>query len=497
MNPDADEQMLGDYRLEQLVAENPVSQTWRAEQISISRPVLLEELRTECIDRKEAFLADARAKASVDHPLIASVYEAAAGENRCFLAYERLPGTTLEDHLEAGACMPPGRLAKLLRHVSEAELHHESAGRATAPLTLADIHLDEHDVVRLGNTAIAGSREPSQSSQDIASLSKALRPLLAEGQPGTSRMLTLLAWMCGEGLDTALDWRQTHQICVQIEHQLASPSPAATTRAMTRARRSNGMRQALAIGGAVALLAIGVMAFRTRPLGPKPAPRASLPDAILIPAGSHTTPDGTTTNLKSFRISCHEVTIGQYAAFLEALEMLTKSKLERTFDHREQPAGKTSHIPDDWVALMTAAKTKGVWNQQQVTMETPVVGIDWWDAAAYAEWKKGRLPTQDEWFAALRHKVENPAAIPASDWTSVAHETADLTPAGLLGMAGSVCEWTGQLAANPANPLGERQWVIVGGSYLKPGSNALSREWTFDRSQRRADLGFRLVFDAD
>jgi formylglycine-generating enzyme required for sulfatase activity len=497
MNPDADEQMLGDYRLEQLVSENPVSRIWRAEQISISRPVLLEELRPECIDREEAFLADARAKASVDHPLIASVYEAVAGEDRCFFAYERLPGTTLEDHLEAGASMPPGRLAKLLRRVSEAQLHHESAGRATTPLTLADIHLDEHAVVRLGNTAIAGTREPSQSSQDIASLSKALRPLVADGQPGASRMLTLLAWMRGEGLETALDWCQTGEICDQIEQQLASPSPAATTRAMTRARRSSGTRLALAIGGAVVLLAIGVIAIRMRPQGPKPVPRAPLPDAILIPAGSHPTPDGTTTNLKSFRISPHEVTIGQYAAFLEALEMLTKNKLERTFDHREQPAGKTSHLPDDWAALMTAAKAKGVWNQRQVTLETPVVGIDWWDAAAYAEWKKGRLPTQEEWFAALRHKVVNPAAIPASEWTTVAHEISDRTPVGLLGMAGSVCEWTGQLAANPANPLGARQWVIVGGSYLKPGSNALSREWTFDRSQRRADLGFRLVFDAD
>jgi len=38
--------------------------------------------------------------------------------------------------------------------------------------------------------------------------------------------------------------------------------------------------------------------------------------------------------------------------------------------------------------------------------------------------------------------------------------------------------------------------VIIGGSYLKPASGALSREWTDDRSMRRPDLGFRLVYDA-
>jgi formylglycine-generating enzyme required for sulfatase activity len=132
-----------------------------------------------------------------------------------------------------------------------------------------------------------------------------------------------------------------------------------------------------------------------------------------------------------------------------------------------------------------------------VTLDTPVVGVDWWDAAAYAEWKKGRLPSQEEWFAALHHEAAKPETIPPGGWSPVTDETSDRTPPGLLDMAGSVCEWTGQLAANPANPLGARQWVIVGGSFLKPGSNALSREWVPDRSLRRADLGFRLVFDAD
>jgi hypothetical protein len=63
-------------------------------------------------------------------------------------------------------------------------------------------------------------------------------------------------------------------------------------------------------------------------------------------------------------------------------------------------------------------------------------------------------------------------------------------------MAGSVCEWTSTLAPNPANPLGESLWVIIGGSFQKPGTDALSREWTDNRSMRRPDLGFRVVFDA-
>jgi formylglycine-generating enzyme required for sulfatase activity len=244
-------------------------------------------------------------------------------------------------------------------------------------------------------------------------------------------------------------------------------------------------------------MAVWGLALHLRPKAPEPTPPADLPDAILIPFGRHPTPDGTVEELKAFRISPHEVTIGQYAAFLETLETLTKNSLERTFDYAEQPPGKTSHLPDDWVTLFAAAKAGGVWNQRAVTLDSPVIGVDWWDAAAYAEWKKARLPSQEEWFAALRMDVEAPAAIPAADWLPVTSETSDRTPQGLVGMAGSVCEWTRLPAVNPANPLGERKWVLIGGSFLKPGSNALTREWTDDRSLRRPDLGFRIVWDAE
>ena len=216
---------------------------------------------------------------------------------------------------------------------------------------------------------------------------------------------------------------------------------------------------------------------------------------MLIPEGKHPTPDGTNEFLPAFRISSHEVTIGEYAEFVETLETLAENQRERTFDHESQPAEKTSHLPDDWAALLAAAKANGKWNDKPVTPDSPVVGVDWWDAAAYAEWKHSRLPTQEEWFAALRHDVAVPAAIKPADWIPVTSETTDRTPQGVCGMAGSVAEWTRRPATNPANPLGERKWVIIGGSYLKPGSNALSREWTGDRALRRPDLGFRLVSD--
>jgi formylglycine-generating enzyme required for sulfatase activity len=175
--------------------------------------------------------------------------------------------------------------------------------------------------------------------------------------------------------------------------------------------------------------------------------------------------------------------------------VLSKSDRGALFDHDGQPEGKTSHVPDDWAALLAAARANGTWQGRPVTLDSPVVGVDWWDAAAYVEWKRVRLPTQEEWFAALRQSVDDPATLKPGNWQSVTMDSPDRTPSGLLGMAGSLAEWTHSQATNPANPLGQRLWVIIGASYLKPANGAIAREWVDDRTLRRPDLGFRVVFD--
>lgn len=502
MNPTPDDdRQLGDYRLKELIAETPISRRWLAEQVSVARRVLVDELRPEQAHQREAFLADVRAKAAVDHPLVGSVFEAVAEPDQCYFTHELLPGTTLDARGKAGEPLDPARLAHLLLRVSEAHLQHEALGQATSPMGLDNVHVDGHGVIRLDNLAIAGPRDAGQSERDIRHLGEVLRPLVADGKPGATRTLTLLGWMRGEGIETPLSWRQVRDFCGQIEQQLAEPLPPASptkpaqTRAMTRKKPPVAI---MSVAGGLALIVILALALRMRP-APPPSPQslsANPPGPVLISGGKHPTPDGTEAELQAFRIATSEVTIGDYAGFLETLEILSRDHRHRIFDHKSQPQEKSSHLPDDWAALLAAAKTMGTWNQHPVTLDSPVVGVDWWDASAYAEWKQARLPTQEEWFAALRSAVEAPAAIKPAGWIPVTSATADRSPQGISGLAGSVCEWTRSLEPNPANPLGERKWIIIGGSYLKPGSNALTREWTDDRALRRADLGFRLVFDA-
>ena len=456
MTDEAATHLAGDYRLIELLSENDVSRVWLGEQVSIGRRVLVEELRPDRADKRAEFMANARAKAAVDHPLIASVYEAVADQKLCFFARERLHPHTLAGLLQAGHTMEPARIARILRLLADAQLHHEAASQPTEPPTPDHIHVDEHEVVRIDNLALAGTRDPGQSAKDIARLGAALPRLVADARPGTSRVLTLLSWMRGEGIDTTLDWRQVADICSQIEAQLSNPPAPADSAAGSR-KCSHRLPKWAAAGALIGLLVVLVLAWVLRPEkqpAAKPAPKP--PESVAISAGTHPSPDGGEHQMDAFRIATQPVSIAQYADFLDVLRSLSKNGLERSFDHREQPAEKTTHEPDDWA------------QQLKTPRQLPVVGIDWWDAVAYAEWKKSRLPSQEQWYAAWRDAATR-------------HQP----------FASSIREWTSAPAIDPANPLGGAKWVLVGCNSASAGP--LARQWIENRLLREKGLGFRVV----
>lgn len=486
----------GEYLLKECIAESPLSRLWLAEQQSVRRTVLIEVLRPECAAQADAFFANVRAKAAVDHPLIGTVYEAVADPGECFYARELLPGATLADRLKAGEPLKPLRAAYCLRRIAEANLYHETRGHATERFGLEAVHIDDAGVIRLENLAVAGTRAADQSVNDVIHLGRTLPALVADGLPGATRVLTLLGWMRGEQTSAPLGWKTILGYCEQIEQQLADlvPAVAPITKAVVRPKKSLLVPVLTGVIAVVVVIAVFLLTNSgKRP--PRPSPREALPEAVAIPAGMYPTPDGATERLRDFKISAHEVTIGQYLEFLEALAEHAKTGRATLYDADNQPAEKTNHEPADWNALLAAARAGDTWRDHPVALDAPVVGVDWWDASAYAEWKQGRLPTQEEWFAALHQGTAEPAKLTPGGWQAVTATTPDRTQTGLLGMAGAVAEWTRRPTVPPDNPLGQRKWVIIGGSYLKPANGALTREWTDNRALRRPDLGFRVVFD--
>jgi hypothetical protein len=481
---------IGDYILLKCVREDAETRTWSAKQVSVGRAVLIDELKSAAGGNSQAFIANVRKKASVEHPLVGSIYEASTERGQYFCAYELLPGDTVSKLAQAQVKFKAQRFVHMLRRIAEANIYHETHNNSTSPLGPDDIHIDNQGIIRLENLVIDGERGEEESLRDIIHLGSIFQSLLDPNFPGTTRCLTLLAWMRGEDTENYLTWAQIRDYCAQIEQQLTEPSEmqALPTAAIPAEPKSH----MIWVYAAVALLLLGgALAFILNKNNGGSNFAESKPAWIEVPAGTYPVLNGTDVSVSAFSISNQEVSIGEYAKFLKTLDLLAKESNDHVFDHPEQPDNKTSHKPNHWDDLLAAAEQSKPWNNIKINLNTPVVGVDWWDAYAYAKWKKCVLPTQEQWLAALVSKTKEYSTIPVSDWPP-ASQTPDRTDNGIFAMAGSVVEWTAEPRVSPSNPLGKPQWVAIGGSYLKPGKGSLSQEWIEDRSTRRPDLGFRI-----
>lgn len=275
---------------------------------------------------------------------------------------------------------------------------------------------------------------------------------------------------------------------------------------------------------------------------------AQAPDAGAIPAGAYLIGTNArnreegpprTVETAGFQVAATEVTNAQFADFVAETGYVTLA--ERTPDPADHPQiepdllvpGSAVFGVDParggfWWSFVPGASWRapyGPGSDIDGMEDLPVVHVAHEDAAAYAAWAGGRLPTEDEWEIAARGGVEGAEFVwgddfrPDGTWRANTWQgpfpvidTGDdghqgLAPVGcyeangygLYDMAGNVWEWTASpFAADSGADSGAG--VIRGGSFLcAPNYCARFRPAARQPQERdfsASHVGFRIVHDA-
>lgn len=217
---------------------------------------------------------------------------------------------------------------------------------------------------------------------------------------------------------------------------------------------------------------------------------------VLVPAGKFTRGSNLADDekpirkiyLNAFYMDKYEVTVGQYAKYLEVTDM---------------------EEPPDWDTM----------NQPQ-HQTRPVVNVSWEDAVNYCKWAGKRLPTEAEWEKAARGEDggiypwgnEAPTRLLAnygrSDWNDhmalapVGSFEAGKSPYGIYDLAGNAWEWVFDWyehdfyakspGKNPIGPAKGEEKVVRGGSWLYVSEFLRSaHRFNAQPSNRHFGYGFR------
>lgn len=515
----APETIMGNYVIKDMLYREPETETYLAVQRAVNRTVALVVLRPELLNNEAAlaeFKERSRIKAAITHPRIAPLYEAQIIDGHAFYTREMPHGRSLDELILAGEKYNEKMLVNIIAGVSEAMSQaalREHNYRMPSP---RDIFVDSEHEASIVNVFRPKTGKKRDHTADTGRFLLMLRPLCA--QPRERRLIDDLAHQ-------RLDWQALHLRSVQLQdehrqHSLLGRTDSKEAHDIQAARSSKAspsLSVRIALGLIFVVACVTVFLYGRRKSEPaRPVEEKFVP----VPAGDFIYQKNEKRTLPDFWIARTEVTMGQYAEFLKTLA--EDPRITKSFDHPDQPATKNGHQPEGWNEIYQAASDGGLFNNDRVDVNCPVVDVDWWDAWAYARWKGRRLPTEEEWEKAARGK--DGSLFPwgndvRPDYSNLGNDydpegkhggkidgqiflrpvdkiVKDISPYGAAGMTGNVEEWTDSWADHPDYPDMVVP-VVRGGSFaLKNGTNLLTtRNLAKSPSAHSMARGFRLASD--
>jgi eukaryotic-like serine/threonine-protein kinase len=542
-----------------------MSHVYRATDTLIGRQVAVKVLTPESAsdpEVKDRFLLEARMAGNISHENIVNIYDFGEIDGLPFLVMEFLQGDTLHSLIQGGRAGDIRhkleialRAARALGYIHSQQVIH----RDVKP---DNIHVSGKGIVKLIDFGIAKVENvtrtrpgfvlgtpyymaPEQVRGDkttplvdvyafgvlLFELFAGVKPFKADNveqifyqilnvpfdfaalrQAGVPQPVIDLIAQC-VAKDPAARPSGFRDICARLEDMIApEPGAAAASRtpgtappAGVRAVEPPRSSRTLLYAGAAVLTVVGVAGLylvlnrskapAAEPIASKGVSLANIIDTstgqmILIPAGSFLSgPDRQQISVPDYYIDKTEVTNGAYEQYCKA---------------RGRP------LPPDF---------------SETARANPVANITLDDARDFSSWAGKRLPTMVEWEKAARgtdgsiypwgNEQDASFANLAQNGTPgmlrpAAQADRDVSPWGVLDMAGNVSEFVDQLRTpspaaverfarlvQPPPASNEAWYTFRGGSYRLPLAAAIAYEWgAIPARFHGPDLGFRCVRDA-
>ncbi len=176
----------GRYRLEERLGQGAMSEVWAAHDLELERRVALKLMDATADSLR--FEREARAAAGLSHPNICRLFDYGESDGRRYIAFECLPGGTLESRLAPGEPLADADTARIAAELAAALAHAHERGILHRDLKPSNVIFDEEGNAKLADFGIARIGDASTLTEAGTMLGTAayMSPEQAQAGPVTA-----------------------------------------------------------------------------------------------------------------------------------------------------------------------------------------------------------------------------------------------------------------------------------------------------------------------
>ena len=145
-------QSISRFRITAKLGEGGMGSVWKAEDPLLGRTVAVKLLADALVasdDARQRFLREARAASGLDHPGIATVYDAGEDRGRVYMALQFVDGETVAARIQKGP-VPLREAVRIVREAAEALGYAHRKGILHRDVTSRNLMLSREGRVQVG-----------------------------------------------------------------------------------------------------------------------------------------------------------------------------------------------------------------------------------------------------------------------------------------------------------------------------------------------------------